>query len=123
MSSLEDMPVTLLDLLSNTVILRQTAPYIPLQTLLSLSSANRSIRRIITSQPEPWRHLDLTGVKSAIVNSSPIDVGGVTWRMERMVGQGHVYKNDQRSDTLANPSTHYFRMVGRTNGYRGDQNI
>jgi hypothetical protein len=84
MSSVEDLPVTLVDLLSNTVILRQTAPYIPLHNLLSLSTANKSLRQIITSQPEPWRHLDLTSVKSAIVDSSPIDVGGVTWRTERM---------------------------------------
>ena len=84
MAEFGQLPPTLIDLLLNTVILRQLAPYIPLQSLLSLSRTSKDIRAIITSQPEPWRYLDLTRVKSAIIDSSPIDVGGVIWRAERM---------------------------------------
>lgn len=84
--SLEQLPVTLIDLLSNSLVLRQLAPYVPVRSLLSLAATNKTIRSIINPQPEPWRHLDLTGVKSAIINfeSGPIDVGGVSWRAERM---------------------------------------
>ena len=84
MSEITDLPVTLIDILANTVILRQLAPYISIRSLLSLSATNKAIRELIFSQPEPWRHLDLTGVKSAIIESSPIDIGGFAWRAERM---------------------------------------
>lgn len=86
MTSLDSLPVTLIDLLSNSLVLRQLSPYIPVHSLLSLATANKAIRSLITSQPEPWRHLDLTSVKSVNINfeSGPIDVGGVSWRAERM---------------------------------------
>lgn len=86
MTSLDVLPVTLIDLLSNSLVLRQLSPYIPVRSLLALAATNKDIRHIINEQPEPWRHLDLTGVKSAIINfeSGPIDVGGVSWRAERM---------------------------------------
>lgn len=84
MDDLDQLPITLIDLLDNSVILRQVAPYIPVQGLVALSRVNKTTRNIVTYRPEPWRHLDLTRVRSAIIDSSPIDVGGVTWRAERM---------------------------------------
>ncbi|KAK3684581.1 hypothetical protein LTR37_020144 [Vermiconidia calcicola] len=84
MDNLDRSPVTLIDVLANSVVLRQLAPYIPIRSLLALSATNKSVREYFTSQPEPWRHLDLTGTTTAIVDSSPIDVGGVSWRAERM---------------------------------------
>ncbi len=83
-ATLDQLPVTLIDLLANTVVLRQLAPYIPIRSLLDLSATSKYVRDIIVSQTEPWRHLDLTRVKSAIIDSSPIDVGGISWRAERM---------------------------------------
>lgn len=74
----------LLDLLSNDLVLRQTAPYLPVAALLALSGTNKSYRDLLRTNPEVWRHLDLSRVQSAIVDSSPIDVGGVSWRAERM---------------------------------------
>ncbi|KAH0254863.1 hypothetical protein KCU84_g23369, partial [Aureobasidium melanogenum] len=39
----------------------------------------------ICESPETFRHLNLTLVKSAtLVDSSPIDKGGISWRAERM---------------------------------------
>lgn len=84
MADVDSLPVTLIDLLANSVILRQIAPYIPFRSLLDLSATNTSIRDIIISQPEPWRHLDLTRIKSAIIDATPLDVGGVSWRSQRM---------------------------------------
>ena len=84
MADIDQLPLTLIDVLANSVVLRQLAPYIPIRSLLNLSLANKVIRDTILSQPEPWRHLDLTGVKSAMIESSPIDIGGFSWRAERM---------------------------------------
>jgi hypothetical protein len=128
MSDIIDLPVTLIDVLANSVILRQLAPYIPIRSLLNLSATNKAIREFMFSQPEPWCHLDLTGVKSAIIESSPIDIGGFSWRAERSK-----FTNGQKatsshmvatwsfilieltfllypslSKTFANPFAHYF---------------
>lgn len=76
--------VTLLDLLSNSLVLRQTAPYIPVKELRRLTKVCRSLRELIYTQSDIWRYMNLTTVKRAIIDSSPIDVGGVSWRAERM---------------------------------------
>ncbi|KAK1079586.1 hypothetical protein LTR33_006257 [Friedmanniomyces endolithicus] len=79
---MDELPTSLIDLLSNAIVLRQTAPYIPVASLLALSATCRTFRVIITTQKDVWRYLDLT--KTATIDTSPIDVGGVTWRAERM---------------------------------------
>ncbi|KAK1066510.1 hypothetical protein LTR74_007059 [Friedmanniomyces endolithicus] len=79
---MEELPTSLIDLLSNAIVLRQTAPYIPVASLLALSATCRTFQDIITTQKDVWRYLDLT--KTAPIDTSPIDVGGVTWRAERM---------------------------------------
>lgn len=84
MANIDQLPVTLIDVITNTVILRQLAPYIPIRSLLNLSATNKALREFVFTQPEPWRHLDLTNVRSAIIESSPIDIGGFAWRAERM---------------------------------------
>ena len=74
----------LLDLLANDLVLRQTAPYLPVAALVALSGVNKSYSDLLRAHPEAWRHLNLSRVQSAIVDSTPIDVGGVSWRAERM---------------------------------------
>ncbi|KAL2355336.1 hypothetical protein BJ546DRAFT_1025615 [Cryomyces antarcticus] len=80
------MPHTLYDLLSNSLILQQTAPYIPVSGLLALASASKSFKSLIHNSREAFRYLDLTTVKVVSVSesSAPIDVGGVSWRSQRM---------------------------------------
>jgi len=78
------MPTSLLDLLSIDLILRQTAPYLPIPALLSLSATNKSFRTLINTNAEAWRYLDLSKAKSATIDTSPIDSGGISWRAERM---------------------------------------
>lgn len=78
------VPVTLIDLLSNALVRRHTSPYIPVADLLQLGATCKLIRQLIYQDTEAWRHLDLTPVRRAIIDSTPIDVGGVSWRAERM---------------------------------------
>ncbi|GAB7361947.1 hypothetical protein MBLNU230_g1985t1 [Neophaeotheca triangularis] len=84
MAQLNEPPLSLFDLLSNSIILRQTAPYIPPSGLVALSATSKTYRNLLLSQPEAWRYLDLSTVPSAQTNSVPIDVGGISWRNERM---------------------------------------
>ncbi|KAI9820195.1 MAG: hypothetical protein M1827_005817 [Pycnora praestabilis] len=85
MSHIESLPVTLLDLLSNTLILYQTAPYLPVASLLALGACSTPFRSLVHSTPQVFRYLDLSGNKSAAaVGFIPIDAGGEIWRNERM---------------------------------------
>ncbi|KAI5360844.1 hypothetical protein Slin15195_G087600 [Septoria linicola] len=84
MEELSKLPLTLIDLLSNTIVIRQTAPYIPVRELRRLAATCKAIRELIFHEPEAWRYLSLTAVKRAIIESTPIDVGGFSWRAERM---------------------------------------
>lgn len=84
MASLDELPPTLLDLLSNSIILRQTIPYLPIRDLRRLTLTSKSLRELLYFSPDTWRHLNLTTVRRAIIDSSPIDVGGMSWRAERM---------------------------------------
>ncbi|EME88721.1 uncharacterized protein MYCFIDRAFT_201639 [Pseudocercospora fijiensis CIRAD86] len=78
------LPVTLLDLLSISLVLRQTAPYLSVKELRRLSLTSQKLRSLIYGESEAWSHLNLVGVKRAIIETAPIDVGGISWRAERM---------------------------------------
>ena len=79
------LPTSLVDLLSNSLILHQTAPYLPISSLCALSSTSKALYDVIRQSPEAFRYLDLSPVKSAIVPfDGPLDGGGISWRAERM---------------------------------------
>ncbi|PGG96695.1 hypothetical protein GX51_07694 [Blastomyces parvus] len=80
------MPVSLLDLLSNSLILDHIAPYLSISSLLSLASTCTTFRSIIMDTPYVFRHMDLTTCRGAQPPPSmgPIDAGGEVWRSERM---------------------------------------
>ena len=81
----DNLPVSLTDLLSNTLVLRQTAPYLPVSALRNLSRTSKALHHIIFQSPEAFRYLDLSPVKSALVPfDGPLDAGGINWRSERM---------------------------------------
>ncbi|KAK4619906.1 hypothetical protein CLAFUW4_11171 [Fulvia fulva] len=84
MTDLEKLPVTLIHLLSNSIVLRQTAPYVPVRELRRLTATSKSLRQLIYSSSDAWRYLHLSSVKRAVIDSSPIDAGGYSWRAERM---------------------------------------
>jgi hypothetical protein len=82
---LDYVPTSLLELLSNSLILRQTAPYLPVSSLCALAKTCRALRHTIRQSPEAFRYLDLSPVKSAICPiEEPLDTGGNNWRRERM---------------------------------------
>lgn len=53
-------PVTLEDLLSNTIVLDHMAPYLSVPSLLSLASTSRSLRSLVMETPYVFRYLNLT---------------------------------------------------------------
>lgn len=79
------LPTSLADLLSNALILRQTAPYLPVSALCNLSRTSKALHHIIGQSPDAFRFVDLSSVKSAVVPyHGPLDVGGISFRAERM---------------------------------------
>ncbi|KAI5459638.1 hypothetical protein BGZ63DRAFT_359442 [Mariannaea sp. PMI_226] len=56
---------TLFDALCNSLVLRNTLPYLPVSGLVNLASTCRDFRYLIYQTPGVFRHLDLTHVKTA----------------------------------------------------------
>jgi hypothetical protein len=78
------LPTTLADLLSISLVLRQTAPYLVVSSVYALAATCKSLHSILRQSPEVFRYLDLSTVKSAVVPYEPLDSGGISWRAERM---------------------------------------
>ncbi|KAL2063174.1 hypothetical protein VTL71DRAFT_6246 [Oculimacula yallundae] len=74
------LPTTLLQLLSTSLVLSQTTPYLPPSSLLALGATSKSFRSLFRNTPTVYRHLDLTKVKSAQFEIAAIDHGGEVWR-------------------------------------------
>ncbi|KAF1959663.1 hypothetical protein CC80DRAFT_307736 [Byssothecium circinans] len=83
-SSDHALPTTLADLLSNSLVLHQTAPYLPTSALYALAATSKAFHHIVHHSPEILRYLDLSTVRSAIVPHEPLDSGGISWRAERI---------------------------------------
>lgn len=73
---------TLQDFFSNTVILRQFTPYLPIQSLIALTAVCRDIRDVLQHEPQAFRRVDLSNVKKAKITTVPIDVGGRPQRQD-----------------------------------------
>jgi hypothetical protein len=79
------LPISLVDLLSNSLVLHQTAPHLPVSSLFALAASSKALRHVIRHSRDAFRYLDLSPVQSAIVPfHGPLDSGGVSWRAERM---------------------------------------
>lgn len=80
-----ELPITLLDLLTNPIIADNLAPYFTLSTTFRLARTARSYRQWILHSSNLFRSLDLSRCRGAYVPSIPrIDNGGHSWRAERM---------------------------------------
>ncbi|KAI0858480.1 hypothetical protein F4860DRAFT_505354 [Xylaria cubensis] len=75
-----DLTPSLLDLLSNTLVLYQTIPYLPISSILHIAATSRSFRHLLHTTPGVFRHLDLTRVSTAQFDIDEIDHGGEVWR-------------------------------------------
>lgn len=79
--------VTLLDLLSNPLVLDATLRYLPLPTIFRLSSVSKSYQSLIYETPRLFRYLDLSRCRGASYLSSsvlPSHSGDHNWQAERM---------------------------------------
>jgi hypothetical protein len=72
--------LTLLQVLSNPLILHHTIQYLPISSLLALGAASKPLQGIIHRTPNIFRYLDLSRVKSVQFEISRIDHGGEIWR-------------------------------------------
>ncbi|KAF4624775.1 hypothetical protein G7Y89_g13395 [Cudoniella acicularis] len=75
-----DLSTSLLQLLSNPLVLYHTAPYLPVPALLALGASNKSFQSLVHGTPGVFRHLDLTQIKAAQFQLAAIDHGGEVWR-------------------------------------------
>jgi hypothetical protein len=75
-----DLPNSLLLLLSNTIVLYQTTPYLPVSSLFALGATSKSFKGLVYTTPKLFRYLDLSEVKSAQSAIGSIDHGGEVWR-------------------------------------------
>lgn len=72
--------LTLLQVLSNPLILHHTIQYLPISSVLALGAASKPLQGIIHHTPNIFRYLDLSRVKSVQFEISRIDHGGEIWR-------------------------------------------
>ncbi|KAI1759808.1 hypothetical protein GGR53DRAFT_118736 [Hypoxylon sp. FL1150] len=71
----------LLDLLSNTLVVHQVVPYLPISSILNLAAASPSFRELLLRRtPGTFRHLDLTHIRAAKLDIGGVDHGGEIWR-------------------------------------------
>jgi hypothetical protein len=66
---METSTVTLIDVLSISLILAQTAPHLPVKSLVNLSCTSRGFRDLLTASPEAWRYLNLATVHRSLAGS------------------------------------------------------
>jgi hypothetical protein len=74
------LPISLLHLLSNSLVLYQTVPFLPVSSLLALGATSKDFNSLIHRTPKVFRHLDLSNVRSAHFDIANIDNGGEVWR-------------------------------------------
>ncbi|KAI9799644.1 MAG: hypothetical protein M1833_003959 [Piccolia ochrophora] len=78
------MTLTLLDLLSNTLVLSHISPHLPVSCLASLAASSKLFYSLVYDTPYVFRRLDLSTVKAAGTLFDQIDTGGVKWRNQQM---------------------------------------
>lgn len=81
------LPLSLLDLLSNSLVLDHIVPYLPLSSVFALARSCRSFRDLLFKTPSVFRFVDLSKCRGAYVPPgllTRIDSGGHSWRAERI---------------------------------------
>ncbi|KAK4211894.1 hypothetical protein QBC37DRAFT_204196 [Rhypophila decipiens] len=74
----------LLQLLTNSLILCHTTPYLSCYDVLNLGATSRAFRYLVHHTPQVFRRLELATVKAAQFDIDAIDHGGQTWRNVRV---------------------------------------
>lgn len=99
----------LLQLLSNSLILCHTVPYLHVADILALAATSRAFRWLIYGTPQVFRRINLTPFKSAQFDIQAIDHGGETWR------NGQVDENLTEDDFYSGPLRGIFSNLRRLN--------
>ena len=60
------LPVSLLDFLSNSLILTQICPYLNISSLLALAATSKSFASLLYDSSESFRHLDLSSLRGGL---------------------------------------------------------
>ncbi|KAI1172230.1 hypothetical protein F4777DRAFT_523130 [Nemania sp. FL0916] len=107
--AIPDCSTSLLDLLSNTLVLYQTIPYLPVAAILNVAATSQSFRHLLHSTPGVFRHLDLTRLTSAQFDIDAIDHGGEVWRNVQ------VDENLTEDDFYSGPLRGIFSCLRRRN--------
>lgn len=100
---------SLLDLFSNTLILYETIPSLPIATLLDLASTSKDIRALLFNTPGVFRHVDLSSIKSAQFDVAAVDHGGEVWR------NAQLDENLTEDEFYSGPLRGIFYNLGRSN--------
>ncbi|KAK7414277.1 hypothetical protein QQX98_006874 [Neonectria punicea] len=77
--------LTLFDALCNSLVLRNTVPYLPVSGLLSLAATCRDFRYLVYQTPGVFRHLDLTHVKTAQPETKELDNNDLVWHNPQLI--------------------------------------
>ena len=81
-TSIGSLPTTLLDILSNSLILYQICPYLPVSAKLHLAATSKDYYNLIFKVPGAFRYLDLSPMR-ATTSIPCIHADGEIWRGER----------------------------------------
>ncbi len=94
----------LLELLANSLVLSQTAPYLSCYDVLNLAATARAFRFLVYHTPNVFRRLELGNVKTAQIEAAGrVDRGGETWRNVQM---DENLTEDEWVAPSANPSSY-----------------
>ena len=95
-----ELPLTLLDLLSNTLIFDNVIPQLNLSSSFALSRTATSYRSFVQQNQRFFRYVDLSRCRGAYIPPSltRVDSGGHTWRSQRM--DEHLTEDDIYSGPL-----------------------
>ena len=103
-----DLPLTLLDLLTNPIIADNLAPHLELMTIFRLARTAHAYRQWILDSSNLFRFLDLSRSRGAYAPNIPrIDNGGYSWRAER------VDENLTEDEFYAGPLRNVLNKLGR----------
>lgn len=76
-----DLPnLNLFNLLTNSIILHEIIPFLPISTLLNLAATSKTLRGLLYDTPGVFRYVNLSSVKSASFENAGVDRGGQVWR-------------------------------------------
>ncbi|CAK7206174.1 hypothetical protein SEUCBS139899_008959 [Sporothrix eucalyptigena] len=112
---------TLLHLLSNSLVLSHTTPYLSAHDVLRLAATSKTFRRLLYGNPDVFRYLDLSRLHSAVQLGDdygaaviePIDRGGQTWRNEQ------IDENLTEDEFYSGPLRGAFRALSRPGVFAG----